>query len=49
MSGGRPLRNVAPLCESLGGSIGVVAVVELVGVVAVFELVGLVAVFGLVG
>ena len=47
--GGRSRRSVAPLCASLGGSVGVVAIVELVGLVAVFELVGLVAVFELVG
>ena len=39
VSGGRPRRSVAPLCASLGGSVGVVAVLELVGVIAVFELV----------
>ena len=42
-------RSVAPLCASLGGSVGVAAVVELVGLVAMFELVGLVAVFELIG
>ena len=38
-SGSCPNRSVAPLCASLGGSIGVVAVLKLVGVVAMFELV----------
>ena len=49
VSSGRPRRSVAPLCVSLGGSVGVVAIVEIVGLVAVFELVGLDAVFELVG
>ena len=39
---------MAPLRASRGGSVSVVAVVELVGVFAVFGLVGLIAVFELV-
>ena len=49
VSGGRTRRSVAPLCVPHGGSVGLVAVVELVGVVAVVELVGVVAVVELVG
>ena len=49
VSVGRPHRSVAPLCASHGGSVGVIAAVELIGLVAVFEPAGrgLVAVFEL--
>ena len=40
VSAGRPRRSLAPLCASLGGSVSVAAVFQLVGMVAVFELVG---------
>ena len=39
VSGGCPCRSVVPLCVSLGGSIGVVAMLKLVSVIAVFELI----------
>ena len=39
VSAGRPRRSLAPLCASLGGSVGVAAVLKLVGVIAMFELV----------
>ena len=39
VSGGRPRQSVVPLCASRGGSVGIVAVVELVGLVAVVDLI----------